>query len=733
MLPILDYLYPASLHRASPDATYDAQDTGDWSSTDRAAVDDPQNANDGDAAMITHPWGPAAAFATRYRFVSYNLTEPLPGLAVTKITVHAWVTNACSNAVPVDGDFRVFVITGGGALRTLGGANTIGGLRASEYAVDQEWRHIQHSWATNPSTGLAWTLADLVALKVGVRTVALTDPTASSNPTGMITSIYVEIDATSTMPNADQVRHVGSWRLRFRRLPLRKVVLDGLPLQYGDKGPGDTIWLAHRSLPTPDGLGASELAWSRAPLGVTKRTRKGAGGVRLECIDPTSYACRFWSPLVTDLHCDDQANGIAMLSPAGAALSYSRSFVGYAKRQDGLWTQRAAGLPRYHKDYGLLISPSAYAGILNNTFGAFGGGAFTNWGSTLAGAGSFSQDPAYLFDVAGLRACALLSGGGVGGQARLYQDWAAWNQIDGVFRALVGIKAQGRVQVALEYNPGAAYFDFNTLTWGGGGFYEPPAAASGELFEWWSGQIPSPPNGSTVRLHVSVFDANAARVYAATIVRDSAGGGRMVCPHEFPVRTVSAGFTDSDQVILANTESCLIWDWTHGESNFEFTPLWGHADLWDGATRMLIVVGGTATGAQAMAYYERISAVAGRWVFAVPDSAGTLAAAAYNVSAAASNLPARLTTVKVALRWTGVAGELGLTPFTRSIFINGAKGTDAVSATPTVPAALAGSGKIWLGQLPDPTEWNTFAAGYFRHLEIRDWCLRDELIRRLQA
>jgi hypothetical protein len=743
MAVITFYQQPASLYKASPDATYDALDTGSWASTDYSKVDDAHGAHDSDASQIYHDLGPSAGYATRYRYAAYNLSTPQPGVAINKITVRAILTGHSNNATAVDFEAKLFVITAAGATRTLGGANTINGLRASEWVSNQEWREITAVWATNPSTGVAWTVADLTALRVGVRTVALTDPLAASSPLAQITLIEVEVEAVSTAGNVEQVRHVGSHELRLKRRGLRPLTAE-LPLRYGDKGPGDALWLAHDALPGPDGLGATEQAGSRMGFVILKRTRRaGRRNCRFELLDPRGYACSFWSPFVTDLAIDEQDTGIAILH-RGGGWTTTRAATGYAKRPDGLWTDRAANKPRYHKDYGLLVHGgvlSAYTGILYNTFSAYGGGAFTGW-THVAGGGTISQDTGtYLFDLTGLRSSCKFD---VPAAATpyLYQTWGpGWN----AQRGIVGIKGECHPTSPFYVNItaldaaglNAQVFDIAAGTWGVGNFQEIPGALgpTGTHFEWWSLPFTCPHANGHIRLHVGPVSGAAAsglHLFAATALNDAAFG--QMVPREFDPTTAAGAFGVADDVWLNNDAAFRVWDFRHGEVNLQFTPLWAHTDLADGQAKVVITAGAAAAGPYMQVFYIRDSAIAGRWVFVSPDAAGTYYSAVFNVSSAAGTLPARLTTVNLAAIWTGSDGELGLPTYTRRILVNGVRGTDTRNVAATLPTLVDGETGVWIGRqwgsLPTNAAKLQYADGYFRHLAIRDWCPPEEMCRR---
>ena len=83
------YLYPTLRRGVSPDTTHDANDTGFWAYTDPAAIDDPQQApNHSD--YIYAPLGPSNGYQDRFYWASYELDQPAPGVAISKVTVVDW-------------------------------------------------------------------------------------------------------------------------------------------------------------------------------------------------------------------------------------------------------------------------------------------------------------------------------------------------------------------------------------------------------------------------------------------------------------------------------------------------------------------------------------------------------------------------------------------------------------------------------------------------------------------
>ncbi len=147
----------------------------------------------------------------------------------------------------------------------------------------------------------------------------------------------------------------------------------------------------------------------------------------------------------------------------------------------------------------------------------------------------------------------------------------------------------------------------------------------------------------------------------------------------------------------------------------EVVPDWSSADLAAGedATVFWMTIDGGAG-------YDRLyyDASAGAWTFE-----RKVGETVYAATKAATVL--RDTAYKLGARWTGADGELDLAPYTLSIFVDGAKGTDAVSEaprfSPTGESLYFGSDAAFGAQLN----------GAQRERRVFPYALADEEIGRL--
>lgn len=110
----------------------------------------------------------------------------------------------------------------------------------------------------------------------------------------------------------------------------------------------------------------------------------------------------------------------------------------------------------------------------------------------------------------------------------------------------------------------------------------------------------------------------------------------------------------------------------HGTLLFKLTPLWLQGEVAGTSTGYLLAIGTGATGAGSR-YLSFVGDLTNGGLLKHHPAAGTAAQVSFSGHAEGA-------TYRVAMRWTGTGGELGLPQYTSSIFLNGVKGTDSTSA-----------------------------------------------------
>ncbi len=146
-----------------------------------------------------------------------------------------------------------------------------------------------------------------------------------------------------------------------------------------------------------------------------------------------------------------------------------------------------------------------------------------------------------------------------------------------------------------------------------------------------------------------------------------------------PIPTVASAVTrQGDSMVLRN----IPWPYVRGTLLTRIRPEFDSAAI-AAAGGDFFMGGGFVPGAATAAYQLTYKVASSRFNFAFTNSGSTVYEAFYSIT------PNRDQEYRLAYRWTSAAGELGLTPLTMSVFVDGVKGTDVVyTGTPTNPSAL---------------------------------------------
>jgi len=110
----------------------------------------------------------------------------------------------------------------------------------------------------------------------------------------------------------------------------------------------------------------------------------------------------------------------------------------------------------------------------------------------------------------------------------------------------------------------------------------------------------------------------------------------------------------------------------HGTLLLRLTPLWIQSELDDSSEKVIVSLGlgGRVAGSR---YLGVVGNVSGAGFLKHHPAAGTAAQIPFTAVSGAGQ------SFRIAIRWTGTAGELGLPQYTSSIFLDGVKGTDSTS------------------------------------------------------
>jgi hypothetical protein len=644
------------------------------------------------------------------------------------------------------------------------------------------------TWATNPVTSAAWTLSDLAAgvFIAGLEAGGVAEgqagngiPHANGGSTAQfdLLQFWVELTTTPSETFVTPIRLGASAVLRWLGRPLRVVEFKA-PVEYSELAPGSTVYVTHPWYPTEDGLGAGVLSWQRRPLKVLQVSDMvDPPEVRVRAIDLRDRACTFWSPWRTDLGADTvNWSGIARFDQGGG-YTFARTSADWIERPtDRLYVSISANQPRI-TPWGLLIQGGSYSGyssdngendsvVLDNTFARGTGGhdttvttgsttAFTSWTASVAGGGALKvwKDSRYRFDDATTYARhAKLSFGAAYGTDYAYLSQALSSFPNVNFRARVLFSLEGsadplQTSMILRRTLGGTANDWTTSGWSAslawrkfvngqtstGGAGKTSFFKSGNHYEYWSDEIPfgtgatpiltpfaalHQENNSTLYLHqVLVVHTGTATAQAKRVIR-----------REVDVTQGSVVTGAADVLDLNNDASYRIVEADHGTLAVVFTPRWGHEDLDDGADKYLLtIVHDSTNNDREELFYHRTNSTTGVLYFRRVYGGASIAEAQYALSG--SNLASYLTSMKVAARWTGSAGELGLTVRSLDVFLNGVKGGTTATAANVCRMKDVGD-YVAVGRKATSTPGSVpnmyqFADGYLADMEFRADVLSD--------
>lgn len=758
MAAFKDWIYPTARTRASPDATFSPDDSGTWTgSTDSDAIDEPHDApNDSD--RIASVLSQSPGWETRFWYVAYRGTAPLPGVAINKIRIRARFGSQSQNNKGIDVLLNAFLIIAGS--RYLHGSPVnVTGFRLSDGFIVQEF---SWEWATNPNTAVAFTVADLQtgAIEFGVRFVATVDPFGSSSPEARTTQLFLEYEATSSAGNVEQIRHVLSAQLNQDRVPVRTIDLE-VPMQYGDVDILDPIWLAHREYPAPDGLGSREEEGARAPLIVLRKMplmsqRKW----RLTCLDPTSYSCTYWSPMVTTIGVDVQDTGIARID-RGGGWAVARGQTGHVRRPpDRLWIDRLASTPRYFEQQGLAVCGAGQIWHANNGFAVGGpGNTFTGWTVTTSGTGTVVEDTAdILFDfllAPQRRSVKITNGAGAsdnGYVARLVASVEANRHLRAFMKYKTSGSGAGRPRMIIRrYIPTKAGAT-QTHDWLPGTGWTTPGAGQwflpdnlgvagagpdtpGMRAEFWSENIPVGVDACEVEAFAgySTVPAVVSNLYASGIVK-TASGQVLSFARDF-IHTTSAQITQvGDDVQINNDPDFAVAVPDQGTVHMHFTPWWDDSELPTGARKTLWQLAVDSNGSSlptrwlALHYYKDSSTVS-RLV--LEQSIYPAASVMAELTLSGNMRAAYLRVMKIGMRWVSALGELGQPSRSLAVFLDGQKATSGAGVA-LLPVTL--NSKVHLRAISLDTTTadgpEHYPDGCYRHFRMLAAPMRDEQILR---
>ena len=541
--------------------------------------------------------------------------------------------------------------------------------------------------------GALWTVADVNRIKVVVRT-------DNAAPYPVITDMYVEVDVeelTGLDAGIEAARDIATRHLRQYRVPvpileIETNLLQGLPVALGA-----VVALQHRDIPSTDGEGAGLEAINRwRGRVIRKAVNPDKDTVTLTLRSLRHFAVTAWyRPLVT-LSGIDTLEGVAkMLS--GQTWLPTRGTTAYVDDPGGGGVISVSGGKPKIDALGHIIEPATVPLLLNSSCAS---GIAVSWTNN----GTVTETTA-VGDLIG----------SISGKA-----WAiaAASSIDQTTASL-GTLTETRLTVSVDHkdasasNPAKVGLQRSSDS----KWYR----ASDQT--WQAAETKNALTGSTsFRRDAVTFDAGATpgtikvRVYGdagATVVGHVQLENR---PWASTRVKTTASLTPSkvDRLACSNDFGRRVWNADHGTARVIIAPLWSSTAL---------ATGGYVMTALWLPYdsnnwiWLRYVGASGAWVFT--RSRGGVQTSVTGTASATARTP-----TEAVLRWCGAAGELGLDPFTQTLFVDSTKMGDATPTSAPLEA-LACTLDIGSGGPSSMAAGQGYLAGAIQHLMVTQQVLTD--------
>ncbi|HET9693061.1 MAG TPA: hypothetical protein VFP48_01660, partial [Steroidobacteraceae bacterium] len=405
-------------------------------------------------------------------------------------------------------------------------------------------------------------------------------------------------------------------------------------------------------------------------------------------------------------------DGVVRISP-GASVSFTRASSDWAyDPASGKIVQFSDNQDPYTEG-GRLCFGASTAYVIRD---AFKDGAFTGWTSNGTGTGgsaiATNSDVDPWDENTGITQCAQITAGTPHSVDTYLQSTATVSlPASGSFWLSIWHKVVSGdpLYYTLQRGSDSNYYTESTRTWGAGVVWNPLSDPGGGA---WGRYIPTQgitgANSTTLTMRIgypnAATDGSVGRVYCAMIE-----DGKV--PSWAPIITTTAAVTRAASTWSYVHNPTKVWEVARGAFACEVRWAWP----------------GPGSGNSTIAWlplgpdnWEWIywDATNTRWVFE-RKVATTVYRATYSGSVTYD------TDYKIVARWTGSHGELGLTPFTASIFVNGVKGTDVT--TGAAPTDSGGAGILELGSKSGAEHLN----GRIRLIRSLQWVPNDEEVGRM--
>jgi hypothetical protein len=497
--------------------------------------------------------------------------------------------------------------------------------------------------------GALWTVADVNRIEVVVRT-------DDSAPYPVITDMYVEVDVeelTGLDAGIEAARDIATRHLRQYRPPVPMVELStnlrsGLPIPLGA-----VVAVQHRDFPSEDGNGSGIEPVNRWRGRVVRKTvDPGNNTVTLTLRSLRHFLVLVWYRALVTLSGIETLEGVArMLS--GQTWLPSRGTTGYVDDPGGGGVISVSGGRPKIDALGHLVEPACAPLLLNSSCAL---GIAVSWSNS----GTVTETTA-VGDLIGA-----ISGKAWAIAAASYIEQAT---------ASLGTLTETRLTVSVDHKDASAAnpAKISLQRSSDSKWYR----ASDQT--WQGAEVKNPLTGSTsFRRDAITFDVGATP--GTITVRGHGDAGATVIGHvqlenrpwaSSRVKT-SGTLTPSkvDRLACSNDFGVRAWNVDHGVARVTVAALWSSADVASGGylfTALWLPFDASNW------IWLRYEGAAGEWKFT------RCRAGASSTNSLAAAVTAR-TPVEVVVRWCGANGELGLDPYTQSMFVDGTQADNVTAA-----------------------------------------------------
>jgi hypothetical protein len=532
-----------------------------------------------------------------------------------------------------------------------------------------------------------------------------------------VTSFWLEVDCVLNAAAIEGFRRRGSLELRRRRIASYPYELRLPTLAYLDKELGEVMLLSHPDLPSRDGKGAHVTAgrpWPVVKLSSELNEELGYERVIVEDLRP--YLCTFWDTGKPTRSSAETADGVARLDP-GSTRSWTRTTKKWVRSPGDILVPVEPGIDAIDKD-GMIFESAATNELTESAFKNGATDTFTDWSKNGTGVNGsdIREDTNELFwdpvRTNVKRSVKFIVGNPPTDTYLNKVTATASVPANEVRRVSVLHKddpssANARLAIAVRRNFDNQWWRDSDSTW--------QAAQTWNLLPYSQTrarhslkQMNVGANATTLTVWVGVPSASAV---AGTSLWC---GGIQIENKKFAtsqILTETAAVTRAiDRLLVGCPINAPTWPRDRFVLRSVFKPLWE--------------VGEVSGELKTLAYREFDSNNYDWLYYDVANGriAGERKAQGVVYRAVKALTPVAGTEYEVGYRVVSAEGELGLTPYTLSVWVDKAKGTDAVAAV----LAVANSSYLELGS----RNAGDVLDGYLSSIEITQQALADAEVQR---